>query len=411
MARAFDSYPLALALIVLAELSGSLNERTFGQVSVDPEVAEVAKGLMTWRRQFESVLVDSCTAMDDDIAKARSLSPDFELSDQSWGQLSTFWYQDQFSLAIRYEQRESGKTIYRVCAAVSDFQYWQASTDTDFPDRFSVINRGSLLQPATPALHQFMDHPLQALCRTAALRGLWWSPGSQWISERLEQLPGLRFAGREAIGEHQCIVLTDSLHASDNIAPSFGQTWYCDPQIQYLPRRFVIQDVSSMTSLAFLQTWEATEFQRTEEGIWFPKAGFVSRTTEGLNDNRPRLQWVITRLAFDEPVPDGMLVPPTVKDRDSSDYDPEAEESQGAINVFAPLELNDGQDPADAVFFPSEEELEFGSIAYRTRVERNQRTQVFKDIGSILLLLFVLGAVTFSLLAAYRQLSGSTNRR
>ena len=367
--------------------------------AIEPQVKAVADGLAEWKKSFNSLWIVAAGFDRNELSKQSELFPhDATLDGVSWGHRTSFWYQDPYTLHFSHDWLQAGKTVTRSTGAANRFRYWIATSEDGDAESFTYVHSEPLLRLATPTLHELNEHPLQNACRLAALRGLWWSPGCQWLSERLSNIYGIRYIGMEDVDGHACIVLTNRDEGVGESGMSVNQTWHFDPLKQFLPRRFVITQMSMMgESQDFVQTWQATEFKQVGAATWFPSQGFVERqykTSSQIEPGKAFYEWVVLELELDKPMPVTLMQPPKITGSPTSFDESLLDHAAFEIPRVETVEM----------------EVQETLKQFRERLQQERREQLGKDSLALLLVIIVLGAVFMSVYAGYRRLSGSDLR-
>lgn len=371
-----------------------LGTRQVEQPQVDAQVLEVAEGLRAWEQSFENLwLVTVGFDRTSKADKSNESSAEAEVDEGDWEQRTSFWYHDPFTLGFQHDWLVQGKSEYRVKGAAEGFRYWLAASEDGNPEVFSRRQSQPLQFLASPAVHALHPHPLQSQCRIAALRGLWWSPGCQWLGDKLPEVYGIHFVGTELVDGRPCLVLSTGLHSKDRMEDGVQMTWYFDPELQYLPRRFKRTEISQTGEQEdFDQVWQVTEFRKTDEGIWFPGKGFIRRRyrSEGHKDQADLLfEWTVLEVQLNKQKPAELMQPPPETGNESTD--------ENQIGAQGDILVADELQPSGV--WSSESGRQFAD-----GLREQQKRQTAKDAFSLLLILTVTGAAVITMYLGYQKL-------
>jgi hypothetical protein len=303
------------------------------------QIREVLQGLQKWQSLFPAVRI-TCHELDQSemLAIDPAFPSDTQPDSPNWGLKSTLWYQTPWRLWYVQRRLVRGRTDYLQEGAVSGFRYWVASGSPENPDQFSHIDVLPLYPVPSPTLYMSRRHPLAEQITPAALRGLWSDSYCCWMGDCLAEREQLRFVGTEEIDGHKCIVLEASEQVFRPIGELQHETWWFDPQQQYLPRKYV-RSMPAITIDGEIRpldlVWTVTEFQQVGS-VWFPRQGRMKRDYLRGRSGRfvsQNVEWMISVTSLEQTIPDEQLDPP-----------PSHRATVSYVNEFEPQEPMDWSD-------------------------------------------------------------------
>lgn len=287
-------------------------------------LSRVIRGLIRWQESFGSIRLlshDFCR----EVVRSRNpaFPDDAQLDGLTWGTRTTLWYENSFR--IRYSQEElNGESVEaRRLRAVDGFRIWLTTSSQGDPNQYSRIDVHPLQSQASPQMVSANEHPLRSQFLMLALKGLWQENQCCWLGDRLQQNSRVEYLGPELVEDHPCEMVRTSERISNlSAVGSYQEIWWLDPELQYLPRKYVRLDpyynsaaeIRNLTSV-----WLVSEFQTAKSDnsadrpIVVPLSGTYQREyLRGRSRNliREFYEWKITEVTVPHSIPDAILEPP-----------------------------------------------------------------------------------------------------
>lgn len=284
-----------------------------GPASAD--VQHVLESLQAWQSSFQSVRLTCCSLDRLEMSLQEASFPrDVEFDGESWGLRSQLWYEHAGRMYFEHALLINGAVQPLQAGAVDGFRYWLAIASENSQSQYSHIDILPLYPQPSPARFMLSRHPLAEHCQLSAIRGLW-NESCCWIGDVLQERSPLTCLGQADVDGHACVVLQAVSRGARTAAEQTRETWWCDPEYQYLPRRYM-RSQPAVTILGESRPldliWTASAYQQID-ATWFPQRGTLTRHVlrgRGTRLVSQDVEWIISRVELNQPLPDQQLQPP-----------------------------------------------------------------------------------------------------
>lgn len=265
----------------------------FGSTSAhaqDPTLPEIASELQAWRNSFATIKVVYHGWNRHDFEERFSEAKTLSTLDGHFYRKHTLIWTDTGGLRHEKEHYEQDRLVYRTVEGTDGKRPFRAASGRD-----EAAAKWANIELYVPSTAQGLSIKFEALSF------LWLSGSGQWLGDRLAQESAQmvleRYEARDGV---RCAVIS---HATAN--PSIRQYIWLDAEHGFLPRLAEVDRSKSDPRLG-MSRFKVDEFQRLENGRWFPKRGAL----KAASDPEPGNEWVVREVQLNREFSPRDLAPP-----------------------------------------------------------------------------------------------------